>query len=134
MAHIKDIVFDCEHPASLARFWAAAIEGYQVAPYDDAELARLRSIGIDNPDDDPTVLVEQPGVSPRLFFQQVPEHKIVKNRVHIDLQADGDLKAEVSRLVELGAFFVKEHATDTGRFVTMSDPEGNEFCVMDGSV
>lgn len=133
MARIKDIVFDCEHPASLARFWAAAVDGYEVAPYDDAELARLRSIGIDNPEDDPTVLVEQPGSSPRLFFQQVPEHKVVKNRVHVDLQASGDLDAEVRRLIGLGAITVKEHMPDTGRFVTMSDPEGNEFCVMESS-
>ena len=131
MAHIKDIVFDCEHPASLARFWAAAIEGYEVAPYDDAELARLRSIGIDNPEDDPTVLVERPGGSPRLFFQRVPEHKMVKNRVHLDLEADGDLGAEVDHLVELGAIVVKEHPSETGRFVTLRDPEGNEFCVME---
>jgi hypothetical protein len=130
MGRLKDIVVDCEHPASLARFWAAAIDGYDVAPYDEEELTRLRSLGIDNPEDDPTVLVEQPGVSPRLFFQQVPEHKVTKNRVHLDLQAD-DVDAEVARLVDLGAVVVAEHAPDTGRFVTMRDPEGNEFCVME---
>jgi hypothetical protein len=130
MGRLKDIVVDCEHPASLARFWAAAIDGYDVAPYDEEELTRLRSLGIDNPEDDPTVLVEQPGVSPRLFFQQVPEHKVTKNRVHLDLQAD-DVDAEVARLVDLGAVVVTEHAPDTGRFVTMRDPEGNEFCVME---
>ncbi len=42
MARIQDITFDCRHPASLARFWAAALDGYAVAPYDDAELERLR--------------------------------------------------------------------------------------------
>jgi hypothetical protein len=131
MGLIQDIVVDCEHPASLARFWAAAIEGYSVAPYDDAELARLRSLGIESPEDDPTVLVEQPGVTPRLFFQRVPEHKVVKNRVHIDLRATGDLDAELSRLVELGAVVVAVHEPDTGRFATMRDPEGNEFCVME---
>jgi hypothetical protein len=112
MGRLKDIVVDCEHPASLARFWAAAIDGYDVAPYDEEELTRLRSLGIDNPEDDPTVLVEQPGVSPRLFFQQVPEHKVTKNRVHLDLQAD-DVDAEVARLVDLGAVVVTEHAPDT---------------------
>ena len=69
MARIQDVVFDCAHPASLARFWAAALDSYQVAPYDEAELTRLRGEGIDNPEDDPTVLVEAgPGITPRLWF------------------------------------------------------------------
>jgi hypothetical protein len=58
VARIKDVVFDSAHPASLARFWAAALDGYDVAPYDEAELDRLRAAGIDDPEDDPTVLVE----------------------------------------------------------------------------
>jgi hypothetical protein len=131
MARLKDIVFDCEHPASLARFWAAAVDGYSVAPYDDDELARLRSLGIDNPEDDPTVLVAGRSDQPRMFFQQVPEHKAVKNRVHLDLQADGALGAEVTRLIDLGAVVVAEHRPDSGRFVTMRDPEGNEFCLIE---
>ena len=45
MARLADIVFDCAHPAALARFWAASLDGYAVAPYDDEELERLRSIG-----------------------------------------------------------------------------------------
>jgi hypothetical protein len=125
MAKIRDVVIDCAHPASLARFWAAALDDYQVAPYDEAELARLRSKGIDDPEDDPTVLVEAgPGVRPRLFFQLVPESKVVKNRVHLDL-ASADRDAEVDRLVALGASIV---GTYDG-WVTLADPEGNEFCV-----
>ena len=58
MASLADIVIDCRHPASLARFWASALDGYEIAPYDDAEIARLASLGIDDVDDDPTVLVE----------------------------------------------------------------------------
>lgn len=56
MALLHDIVFDAAHPAGVARFWAAALDGYAVAPYDDAELARLRERGISGPEDDPTVL------------------------------------------------------------------------------
>ncbi|MQY32705.1 hypothetical protein SRB17_06590 [Streptomyces sp. RB17] len=52
MARLRDIVFDCAHPAATARFWAAALDGYAVAPYDDAELARLRSLGITSTEDD----------------------------------------------------------------------------------
>ena len=125
MAKIRDVVVDCAHPASLARFWAAALDDYQVALYDEAELARLRSKGIDDPEDDPTVLVEAgPGVRPRLFFQLVPEHKIVKNRVHLDL-ASADVDAEVARLVALGASVMARY----DGWVTLADPEGNEFCV-----
>ncbi|WP_049569441.1 VOC family protein [Nonomuraea sp. SBT364] len=126
MARIHDIVLDCRHPASLARFWAAAIDGYRVAPYDEAELERLRSNGIDDPEDDPNVLVEAaPGIKPRFFFTLVPEPKVVKNRMHLDLTAD-DPEAEVARLVGLGARVVAEYDD----WVTMADPEGNEFCVM----
>ena len=88
MARIHDVVFDCRHPASLARFWAAALDDYEVAPYDEAELARLRGIRINDPEDDPTVLVAAPGARPRLFFQLVPEPRTVKNRVHLDLRCD----------------------------------------------
>ena len=75
MARIRDVVFDCRHPASLARFWAAVLDDYAVAPYDDAELDRLRAMGVDDVEDDPAVLVEAPGRVPRLFFQRVPEPK-----------------------------------------------------------
>jgi len=126
VAKIHDVVIDCAHPASLARFWAAVLDDYEVAPYDDAELARLRSKGINDPEDDPTVLVEAgPGVRPRLFFQLVPESKVVKNRVHLDLTC-ADLNAEVERLVALGASVVAEH----DGWITLADPAGNEFCVM----
>jgi hypothetical protein len=126
MARIRDVVFDSPHPASIARFWAAALDGYNVAPYDDAELARLRANGITDTEDDPAVLVEPLTVGlPRLFFQLVPETKSVKNRVHLDLTAD-DPVAEVARLTELGATVVAEHE----RWTTLADPDGNEFCVL----
>jgi hypothetical protein len=128
VARILDVVFDCRHPASLARFWAAALDGYAVAPYDEAELDRLRAAGIEDPEDDPTVLVEpSSGGGPRLWFQLVPESKIVKNRVHLDLTC-ADVSAEVERLTRLGA---RVQAVP-GRWVTMADPEGNEFDVTPG--
>ncbi|WP_188191363.1 VOC family protein [Nonomuraea sp. SYSU D8015] len=122
MAGLRDIVVDCRHPASLARFWAAALDGYAVAPYDEAELERLRGEGIDDPEDDPTVLVE--GGPPRLWFQRVPERKIVKNRVHLDLET-GDLDTEIARLAALGATLLATHDD----WVVLADPEGNEFCL-----
>lgn len=126
MAWIHDVVFDCAHPASLARFWAAVLDGYAVAPYDAAELARLRAMGVLSIEDDPAVLVEAgDGVRPRLFFQRVPEMRAVKNRVHLDLRAE-DTGAELRRLAELGAKVVAEYDGHT----LLTDPEGNEFCLM----
>jgi glyoxalase superfamily protein len=122
MAWIGDIVVDCAHPASLARFWAAVLDGYAVAPYDEAELARLRTAGIDDPEDDPSVLVEAGPREPRLWFTRVPEPKTVKNRIHLDLRA-GDHRAELARLATLGA----EVGAEQDGWTTLRDPEGNEF-------
>ena len=128
MARLQDIVFDCAHPASLARFWAGALDGYAVAPYDDAERERLRRMGIDDVEDDPSVLVEGPASAPRLWFQRVPEAKVVKNRVHIDLAA-ADVEHEVARLVALGAAVLDPAGGPDGTLVVLRDPEGNELCV-----
>jgi Glyoxalase-like domain len=128
MSALADVVFDCRHPAPLARFWAAALDGYRVAPYDDAELARLAALGVDDPEDDPSVLVEpSAGTGPRLWFTRVPEPKTGKNRVHLDLRAP-DVEAEVERLVGLGALVLAE----VEDWVVLADPEGNEFCVQPG--
>lgn len=124
MARLRDIVLDCRHPASLARFWAAVLEGYTVAPYDEEELARLRSLGVFDPEGDPQVMVEGPSGSPSLFFQRVPEPKVVKNRMHVDLVGDG---AELERLLALGAWVVARYPD----LVVLADPEGNEFCLID---
>ena len=126
------IVVDSAHAAPLARFWAAAL-GWEVVAYDDAELARLASKGILDPEDDPTVMVEPPFDAeglPVLFFVEVPEGKVVKNRLHLDLRAEDDLEAEVRRLEELGARIRNWEEGDGGMWCVMFDPEGNEFCVM----
>jgi len=121
MAALREIVVDCADAPSLARFWAAVLDGYDVLPYDDAEIARLAGLGL-TPDTDPTVGVTGPG--PTLFFQQVPEPKTVKNRVHVDVEAP-DRAAEVDRLVAVGASVHSVHE----RWTVLLDPEGNEFCV-----
>jgi hypothetical protein len=126
MARLGDIVVDCRRAAPLARFWADALDGYDVAPYDDEELARLQALGYSGPEEDPGVIVERAdGGLPRLYFQEVPEGRsVAKNRLHLDLRAD-HLSAEVDRLLALGATVL---ATFEGRRV-LADPEGNEFCV-----
>lgn len=121
MAAMREIVFDCERPSKLARFWAGVLDGYDVRAYDSAEIERLASLGL-TPESDPTVAVDGPG--PILFFQQVPEHKMTKNRVHLDVEA-ASRHEEVARLVALGGSVRQEF---DGRTL-MQDPEGNEFCV-----
>ncbi|MHA6621863.1 VOC family protein [Pseudonocardia sp. DLS-67] len=126
MGAVGDVVFDCRHPASLARFWAAALDGYRVAPYGEAELTRLLTMGVDDPEDDPSVLVEPlAGSGPRLFFTRVPEPKTVKNRVHLDLRT-ADVAAEAERLVGLGARVLAE----VDDRVVLTDREGGEFRVL----
>lgn len=131
---IDSIVFDCLDAAPLARFWAAAL-GWTVAPYDDEELERLASKGIYDPEEDPSVMIEPPNGTdlPVLFFTEVPEEKLAKNRMHLDLSADGAVEDEVQRLEGLGAS-VRNWAEEGGSmWCVMLDPQGNEFCVVSPS-
>jgi glyoxalase superfamily protein len=121
MAKIKDIVFDCESAPQLARFWAAALDDYEIRPYDEAEIKRLAALGL-TPETDPTVIVDGPNGS--LGFQQVPEGKVAKNRVHVDLISE-DRRRDAEQLVGLGASVHAEYHDHT----VMADPEGNEFCL-----
>ena len=122
---IKEIVFDAEHPAGLARFWAAAVADYAVRAYDAAEIARLAAAGY-TPETDPTVMVDGPG--PSLRFQKRPPLHTGRNPVHLDL-VGGDRPSEIARLIALGA-----SVRDEGEHHTvMQDPEGNQFCVQDPS-
>ncbi len=128
MAELGDIVFDCRHPASLARFWSAVVEGYRIAPYDTEELARLAGMGVTDVEDDPTVLLTSESGGPRLWFQRVSEPKLVKNRVHLDLRT-ADREADAQRLIALGAIVLRQDRVKA--ITTMADPEGNEFCLID---
>lgn len=122
MGRIREIVFDCEMPSRVARFWAEVLDGYAVRPYDDAEIARLAALGL-TPETDPTVMVDGPG--PLMCFQKVPGRKYDNNRVHLDIAA-ADRRAEVSRLRRLGASVARE----ADGYTVMHDPEGNQFCIV----
>lgn len=123
MARIHEIVIDSLDPPALARFWVGALDGYAVRPYDAAEVARLASLGR-TPETDPSVALDGPG--PTIFFQEVPEAKRGRNRLHFDLRG-GSRAAEVERLCALGATVRDHHDT----YSVLQDPEGNEFCVCD---
>lgn len=128
MGQLTDIVFDCRHPASLARFWAFALDDYVVAPYDDAEMARLARLGVHDPENDPTVILIGLSGGPRIWFQLVPEPKTTKNRVHLDIRV-ADRQAAATRLESGGAHVLDDRPHD--RITVMQDPEGNEFCIID---
>ena len=111
------VVIDCRDPVTLAGFWAPAL-GYGDAGW---------------PHEPYVVLIGEKGLgAPLLLLQKVDEPKIGKNRVHIDVYAE-DIEVEAERLVALGAKRegepFKEH---DARWIVMSDPEGNEFCVCSG--
>lgn len=128
MAVLRDLVVDCVAPAALARFWAAVLDDYNVAPYDEEALAELAAQGISDPEDDPSVmLVPHTEGGVRIFFNQVPKGKAVKNRLHLDLAAP-DPGAEGQRLVALGATVLRH---DEEGWYVMADPDGDEYCLFD---
>src|SRR5262245_24168560 len=122
MARLREIVFECEHAAALARFWAAALDGYAVRPYDDAEIARLAAKGL-TPETDPTVLVDGPG--PSLCFQEGRPVEVRRSRIHLDIEVP-DRTVAVARLRGLGASI----RCETDGYTVMEDPEGNVLCVV----
>lgn len=115
------ITIDAKNPHLLASFWAAALPGYQIRPYDQPEIDRLAAIGR-TPRSDPSVAVD--GNGPTLWFQEASSPG--RNRLHLDL-AYGPQDEEVSRLRALGATLRDEREGHT----VMLDPEGNQFCVFD---
>ena len=123
MGRLVEIVIDCDHPAPLARFWAAAIDGYKVQVPDDDTMARFAAKGF-TAETAPFVLIEGPG--PLICCQRRDGPRLERNRIHFDLHTD-DRPAEIARLTALGATFFYEHP----RFTALRDPEGNQFCVAD---
>lgn len=114
---IAAITFDCRHAMELATFWSAALDR-PIDPGDESTAPFFASIGRS----------DASAGGPVLMFIQVPEGKSAKNRVHLDLDA-ADRAAEVERLVGLGASVVHDRDEWGTRWTTLTDPEGNEFCV-----
>ena len=105
---IKTVTWDCTDALVLAHFWAAALGS-----------------DVDEDSTQAKAYVEAAGWgAPSMWFNQVPEPKTAKNRLHLDLRAPADMAEEVTRLEALGATVVRGDAALT----VMRDPEGNEFC------
>ena len=144
MATKVQVVFDCADPAAQADFWVEALHHRVPDPPDGFanwdDWARAEGIPEERWND--ARAAEDPdGVGPRLFFQKVPEGKVAKNRMHLDLNVSGGrsvpvdqrkalVDAEVTRLKALGASDHRGPMEERGDYwVRMNDPEGNEFCV-----
>lgn len=119
-----EIVIDAQNPFELAHFWAAALAGYRVRPYDDEEIARLATLGL-TPETDTSVPIDSEA-SPTVWFQKCDDVTTARNRIHFDLKF-GQRRAEVSRLEKLGAKIQFERVDH----IVMLDPEGNQFCLFD---
>ena len=140
MATDFQVTIDCGSPHELADWWAEAL-GWTVEPSDEAFIRTMVEQGYAREEDTAThrgTLVWREGAAirspepgrPRVLFQLVPEGKTVKNRLHLDLRVgDERREAEVARLVAAGATELHRGRQGPHTWVTMSDPEGNEFCV-----
>jgi hypothetical protein len=135
------VTFDCAEPERVARFWCEVL-GYVVPPAPEG-FASWEEFDRSLPAESQGkafACVDPTGVGPRLYFQRVPEGKVVKNKVHLDVRVGtglvGDqrlaaLQAERERLVPLGASLVEVLYADEENesCIVMQDIEGNEFCL-----
>ena len=141
MAPVKQfqVTFDCAEPERVARFWCEVL-GYVVPPPPEG-FATWGDFDRTLPPErqgSAFACIDPSGVGPRLYFQRVPEGKVVKNRVHLDVRVGtglvgeerlAALEAECARLVALGAVRVRLLRADgyNESCLVMQDIEGNEF-------
>jgi hypothetical protein len=119
-----ELAIDCADPSGLARFWCSVLD-YKALDEDDGIVTIGSSIV-------PEGQHPHGPVPPTLTFAHVPEGKTLKNRLHLDLSpADREQDEEVRRLLDLGARYADVGQGDES-WVVLTDPEGNEFCVLAG--
>jgi hypothetical protein len=143
MAYTFQVVFDCRDPHALADWWAETL-GWHVEAQDEAFIRSMIEQGHATEADTRIyrgALVWQEGAainseiqrspqSIRIYFQAVPENKIIKNRMHLDLRVGDDDPIKVREaLLARGATILHSGSQGGHEWLTMADPEGNEFCV-----
>ncbi|GKQ36370.1 glyoxalase [Streptomyces sp. A012304] len=112
---VQNVAIDCSDAYELARFWSE-VTGCPLHPQD-------------GPGDRETQVMLPEG--PVLYFNQVPEPKTVKNRIHLCLRPTTSREEEIERLLRLGATLVTDlREPDGAGWAVLADPEGNEFCVL----
>ncbi|MDP9332679.1 MAG: VOC family protein [Actinomycetota bacterium] len=136
--HVQ-VTFDAVDPHRLAAWWCDLL-GYEIESGDEI-VSQLLQSGVVGESDvlridgrlffaDALAAVDPEGNGPRFYFQRVPEQKIAKNRVHLDVPIDGEMLDDaVTRLVGRGAQFIEFGEHPGHRWAVMRDPEGNEFCL-----
>jgi Glyoxalase-like domain len=140
MAHDIQIAVDCARPHDLADWWAQTL-GWTVEAQDESFIRSMVEAGHASEADTTThrgALVWRVGAAivspdagrPRILFQAVPEAKAGKNRLHLDVRiGEDDRETVVGRLIERGARELWRASQGPLSWVTLADPEGNEFCV-----
>ncbi|MFF9120613.1 VOC family protein [Streptomyces massasporeus] len=112
---VQNVAIDCGDAYALALFWSEAL-GCPLHPES-------------KPGDVETAVNLPEG--PLLYFNQVPEPKTSKNRIHLCLRPETSREEEVERLLSLGATLVADRREPDGAgWAVLADPEGNEFCVL----
>ena len=112
---IASITFDSADPEPLARWWSERFGAEIIANMDGY-----------------FILVAGGSLPTQLAFQNVDDPTPGKNKVHLDIRADGDLEAEVARWVEAGAINLGKRNAGDFHWFTLTDPDGNEFCIAGG--
>lgn len=123
MGAIHEIIFDCDKPAILAKFWANLLDGYAIRQDDATNAALSLALGLD-PETPTTIMIDGPG--PSICFQNVDGQRPDNNRVHFDVNV-ADRSSAVERLKDIGATLDRVLPT----YTVMRDPEGNQFCLID---
>lgn len=135
------VTFDCAEPERVARFWCDVL-GYVVPPPPEG-FASWEEYDASLPPEEQGswfAILDPTGVGPRMYFQRVPEAKVAKNRLHLDVRVGTGLEgaerlavleAECTRLVALGGVRVRllEADGENESCLVMQDIEGNEFCL-----
>ena len=110
-ARVGAIMIDCHDPDALMEFWSEIV-GIEVAQTYPGYIFGTKL----------------PGNHIRIAFQQVPEDKTIKNRIHLDLNHPSPEEL-ISKVVELGGSRLTDHEISGFHWTVLADPEGNEFCV-----
>jgi hypothetical protein len=140
-----NLTVDCARPATQAAFWKMAL-GYVEAPPPEGFRSWqdwLRHFEVPEDEwDDGAYIADPNGVRPGISFLKVPESKVVKNRIHIDVNVGGGreepwdvrwsrVTAAVARFTDAGATVIGVDPPEgSPDHMVMADPEGNEFCVL----
>jgi hypothetical protein len=139
MATKVQITFDAHDAVALASWWANLL-GYEVEDHHDLVVGLLEQ-GVVTEEQvsrldgrfgfaGVATARDPEGEAPRLYVQEVPEDKVAKNRLHLDVPiGDEPLEHAVERVVGTGATLVEYREHPGERWAVMQDPEGNEFCL-----